>query len=225
MALDKAIDSAQLDADLTAVADAIRAKGGTSEALAFPGGFVEAVEAIQAGSGDNHEIEDLFVTRGERTEEYVNDRVTKVGDSAFYCYHSMKRAMSFPNATSVGGTAFYSCGCTSLSLPKNNSNNTMAFRGMYNCTYLDLGFAGSLGTYFIEGCKKLETLILRKTSLVTLGSSTDTGISTSSPIRTGTGRIYVPSALVESYKTATNWAVLYEENPDVFQPLEGSEYE
>lgn len=38
--------------DMTAVADAIRAKGGTSDALAFPGGFVEALEAIQAGGGD-----------------------------------------------------------------------------------------------------------------------------------------------------------------------------
>ena len=35
--------------DLTAVADAIRAKGGTSDALTFPGGFVDAVGAIQAG--------------------------------------------------------------------------------------------------------------------------------------------------------------------------------
>lgn len=51
MAIDKAIDSAALDAKLTAVADAIRAKGGTNAALAFPGGFVDAIEAIQAGAG------------------------------------------------------------------------------------------------------------------------------------------------------------------------------
>ena len=38
-------------ADMTAVADAIRAKGGTSEAMAFPVGFVNAIGAIQAGSG------------------------------------------------------------------------------------------------------------------------------------------------------------------------------
>lgn len=37
--------------DLTAVADAIRAKGGTTEALEFPSGFVSAVQAIQAGGG------------------------------------------------------------------------------------------------------------------------------------------------------------------------------
>ena len=51
MALDKAIDSAQLDANLTTIADAIRTKGGTSDALVFPAGFVSAVQAIQAGGG------------------------------------------------------------------------------------------------------------------------------------------------------------------------------
>lgn len=51
MALDKAIDSAKLDANLTVIADAIRAKGGTSDALVFPAGFVSAVQAIQAGGG------------------------------------------------------------------------------------------------------------------------------------------------------------------------------
>lgn len=38
-------------ADLTAVADAIREKGGTSDALTFPGGFADAIAAIQAGGG------------------------------------------------------------------------------------------------------------------------------------------------------------------------------
>lgn len=37
------------DWDLEAVADAIRAKGGTSEQLAFPAGFVDAIEDIQTG--------------------------------------------------------------------------------------------------------------------------------------------------------------------------------
>lgn len=34
---------------MTSIADAIRAKGGTSDTLAFPSGFVEAIEAIQTG--------------------------------------------------------------------------------------------------------------------------------------------------------------------------------
>lgn len=51
MAVDKLVDSTQLDADLTSVANAIRTKGGTSASLAFPAGFVSAVEAIPAGGG------------------------------------------------------------------------------------------------------------------------------------------------------------------------------
>lgn len=39
-------------ADLTAVADALRAKGGTSDSLEFPSGFVSAIQVIQAGGGN-----------------------------------------------------------------------------------------------------------------------------------------------------------------------------
>jgi hypothetical protein len=49
MAVDKLVDSTQLDADLTSVANAIRTKGGTSAQMAFPAGFVSAVNAIPAG--------------------------------------------------------------------------------------------------------------------------------------------------------------------------------
>lgn len=51
MAVDKLVDSTQLDADLTSVANAIRTKGGTSADLAFPAGFVSAVQAIPTGGG------------------------------------------------------------------------------------------------------------------------------------------------------------------------------
>lgn len=56
MAVDKLVDSTQLDADLTSVANAIRTKGGTSASLAFPSGFVSAVEAIPSGGGGWTEI-------------------------------------------------------------------------------------------------------------------------------------------------------------------------
>ncbi len=49
MAVDKLVDSSQLDADLTSIANAIRTKGGTSASLAFPAGFVSAVQAIPSG--------------------------------------------------------------------------------------------------------------------------------------------------------------------------------
>lgn len=49
MSLDKLVDSAQLDTDLTSVANAIRAKSGGSGQLAFPAGLVSEIQAIPSG--------------------------------------------------------------------------------------------------------------------------------------------------------------------------------
>ena len=51
MALDKLVNSTALDTGLTSIANAIRTKGGTSEQLTFPEGFVDAVEDIPTGGG------------------------------------------------------------------------------------------------------------------------------------------------------------------------------
>lgn len=51
MALDKVVDSAVLDAGMISVADAIRAKAGTTEPLAWPDGFKAAIEAISGSGG------------------------------------------------------------------------------------------------------------------------------------------------------------------------------
>ncbi len=71
MAYDKAVDSAQLDADLTTVADAIRAKGGTSASLAFPAGFASAIAAISSGGGSDLASIDVYVA-----DYYVTDDIT-----------------------------------------------------------------------------------------------------------------------------------------------------
>ena len=51
MAFDKVVDSAALDAGMKSVADAIRAKTGTTDLLSWPDGFKAAVEGIQTGGG------------------------------------------------------------------------------------------------------------------------------------------------------------------------------
>ena len=56
----KVINADQLDADLAFIADAIRAKGGTGEALAFPDGFAAAVEAIEAGGGQEDLVKQVL---------------------------------------------------------------------------------------------------------------------------------------------------------------------
>ena len=50
MSYDKIVDGAALDADLTSIADAIRSKGNTTEQLAFPAGFVSAIDAISGNT-------------------------------------------------------------------------------------------------------------------------------------------------------------------------------
>lgn len=70
MAYDKAVDSTQLDADLTTVADAIRAKGGTTDNLLFPSGFASAINAISSGGSDLASIE-VYVA-----DYYVTDDLT-----------------------------------------------------------------------------------------------------------------------------------------------------
>lgn len=48
MAIDKLIDSTQLNSDLTTVANAIRTKGGANAQLSFPNGMAQAIADIPA---------------------------------------------------------------------------------------------------------------------------------------------------------------------------------
>ena len=62
----------------------------------------------------------------------------------------------------------------------------------------------TIGNGAFSGCNALETLVIRKTNAVLNGRSTM--FTSSSPIAQGTGYIYVPSALVNSYKAANYWS-------------------
>ena len=76
MAYDKAVDSTQLDADLTLIADAIRTKGGTSASLAFPSGFIDAIDDIPTGGGDTPPPADGKTRLYIRVDDLVRPLVT-----------------------------------------------------------------------------------------------------------------------------------------------------
>jgi len=69
MALDKLVDSAQLDSDLASVANAIRAKSGGAGQLAFPAGFVSEIGNISGGGGGSGDPVYGLISEHTVTEE------------------------------------------------------------------------------------------------------------------------------------------------------------
>ena len=190
-------------ASLTAVADAIRAKSGTMDKMEFPGGFVSTVQAIQTGGGDVNESEDGFISRSATS--YTNTRVTSIGTYCAYNYTALT-SIYLPAATSIGQYAFYGCtGLTDVNLPAATTIGQYAFNGCSNLECVDLSGSAkpTINTYAFQNCSKLNAVILRSNTVATLSG---TNALTGTLIGQGLGGIYVPDALVDTYKAATNWA-------------------
>ena len=273
MAVDKLVDSTQLDADLTSVANAIRTKGGTSADLAFPAGFVSAVNAIPTGGGiDVDDLVEHAIPQGAiefnsatvipryQFESCVNivsinsSTVEEIREYAFYdcegledinlpnltvlrnasvtnpntnsngyffqyCYKLKK--IHFPKLLNMyGNYGFADCGTSTdagmiVVLPKIVNLGVRAFR-QCKCSDIDLGedLSGILTDTFYNGT--YGNLILRGQNVVPAATTNAIG---------GCTDVYVPAALIESYKAATNWSTKYAAGTLTFHAIEGSQYE
>ena len=84
--------------DLVSVANAIRTKGGTSETLVFPDGFVSAVQAIQAGGGISNNIVAGSFTLAESLTNasplYIDVTFPKNKFPLMYCAYEDTRNLS-----------------------------------------------------------------------------------------------------------------------------------
>lgn len=209
---------------LNAIGDAIRSKTGKEDKLTLEQ-MVTEIEGIEVGG--NTEMEDSLVARN--STEYVNDRVEHIGYQAFRYYSSLKRC-SFANVKTVAQYAFSDCGA----LEKVNIPNatTIEQRAFYNCKTLKnlhLPKVTTLEDYALvqnglvkvrfdvithiaqktfSACASFETLILATPTLATLAN---VNAFDSTPIKSGTGYIYVSQALIEQYKVATNWITFAEQ--------------
>ena len=129
--------------------------------------------------------------------------LTSVGDSALEQCTSLT-TVDFPLLTSVGTKAFRYCSkLTAVNFPLLTSVGTTVFEYCGKLTTVDFPLLTSIGSGAFKSCSVLTTLILRSSTLCTLSN---TNAFTSTPIASGTGYIYVPRALVDSYKSATNWS-------------------
>ena len=127
------------DTDLTSVADAIRAKGGTSAALEWPSGYVDAVDAIPTGITPTGTIS-IAQNGTYDVTDYASASVNVSGDDGSFKGVIERTAVTptLPsNLTSIGAYAFHSCSNLALtSLPSGVTNiGTYAF---YNCGNLAL---------------------------------------------------------------------------------------
>ncbi len=101
---------------------------------------------------------------------------------------------------------------TSIIAPNATLIGTLCFSNDTALKYCDLSSKCSFNDRCFFNCTSLN-LILRSTEQCPLSS---TSIFQSSSIAKGTGDIYVPKGLVDSYKSATNWSVY----ADQFRALE-----
>lgn len=197
---------------------------------------------------------------------YSNDRITKVGDYAFYNCSKLVDVY-FPNVVEVGGYAFQGSKITEVTsenFPNLTTLNQHSFRSCGSLTYVNLpkvevitGYAFNTSSYIKEAQfdnatstgnrafvtnSRLEKVILPKMQsiygltfyqcyslkAVILGSDTlcsllnvdafnqcyhilGTVNSTWNKNGDKDGYIYVPRALIEDYKVATNWATYAEQ--------------
>ena len=91
-------------ADLKAIADAIREKGGTSDALEFPGGFVDAVGAIQAGSGGEGEV--VTVTGWVRPSEWPAQPKDWKNEACMYMLIDCTGELAYLHLNGFSGNAY-----------------------------------------------------------------------------------------------------------------------
>jgi hypothetical protein len=174
--------------------------------------------------------------------EIADSHVTKLGESAFSQCISLVKA-NFQNVTSSSNNTFSGCkvleeatfpmvtsvrnrvfeGCVRLkrvSIENATSIGNYAFSGCYELQRVDCPKVVKLNEKVFDTCRILDTVILRSETVAIFG----TDAFRNTPIASGTGYIYVPAALVDSYKTATGWSTYanqiraIEDYPEVCDP-------
>lgn len=160
---------------LSAIGDAIREKTGKEELIKLDD-MPQEIGSIPTGNTD---IEDGLVLR--TLTYYRNDRITTITEQSFANW-LVPLHLVFTNVTSIGRYTF--------------------FHGV-KIRKVDFHKLNTIGGPFVfYDAYDLEALILRSPILCVL---TNTDSFNGSGISNGTTYIYVPKALIEEYKVATNW--------------------
>ena len=148
MANYKVVDAEQLDADLAVVADAIREKGGTSDALAFPNGMADAVRAIEGGGEEVFVVENTGVIYTAHIKHITNG--VSCDHKGFATFRNATEMVSFETDLVGNGYCFANSvfhGCTKLEnvIFSRIKDIVTPIDKYYGCTSLKCVQYGSIG--------------------------------------------------------------------------------
>ena len=106
-----------------------------------------------------------------------------------------------------------------------NFGSTTAANACQHLEICDIGNAKSIAANTFANCYKLQTLIMRRTSVTTC-ANVSAFLNTPLRGRSGlTAKIYVPEALIDSYKAASVWTTINGYGYVEWLSIEGSQYE
>jgi hypothetical protein len=143
------------------------------------------------------------------------------GGSSFYGCSNLE-AVSLPSCHTLGtgalGSAFWGCSKLSqVSLPLVTTIMSFTFRDTV-IQKIDFLSVNNIESSAFIYARQLDTLILRNSNVCVLKNI---NAFDSTKIAAGTGYIYVPDNLVDSYKIATNWVTFANQIKPISE-LEGS---
>ena len=143
-------------------------------------------------------------------------KVTSIGDNGFNS--TGLESISLPSCTTLGSSSFFATQQLVLAiLPLVTSISGFCFNHS-SVQKIDTSSLTSIKNYAFYNTKQLDTLILRNSSVCALEN---VNAFQDTKIAAGTGYIYVPDNLVDSYKTATNWVTFANQIKPISE-LEGS---
>ena len=126
-----------------------------------------------------------------------------IGSSAFtYCYSLSQ--VNLPVCKSIGNSVFYECSSLSqVNLPMCEYIGDYAFRNCYSLSHISLPVCKYIYDYAFWFCSSFNIITLGYSSVCSLHNS---NAFSKTQITSSTGSIYVPTSLVDSYKSANNWS-------------------
>ena len=172
-----------------------------------------------------------YAFRGATALVSINlPKATSIATNSFYGCTKLT-SFNAPSLKTIADNVFNGCSIIpSIVLPSLTTGGSYMFRYCNELKTIDLAVIKNIVANMFGDCRRLTALILRSPTMCTLANTsaftncnhlTGTVNSTYNPNGDKDCYIYVPSALIEDYKAATNWSTYASQ----FKTIEGSEYE